>query len=393
MDETTDPMSGAQPTLKTATAAVHAGVWPGPDGGVSTPIELSTTFRQQSVGAYERYDYARAGNPTRAALEEAVATLEGAAGAYAYASGLAAIDAVVRTLSPGDEVIVGLDAYGGTWRLLTQVWQKWGLTVTAVDLTDPDALDAGWTDQTAMVLAETPTNPLLSVIDVQAVASVCHHHGGTLVVDSTFATPALLRPVEWGADVVVHSSTKYLGGHSDVVGGVAATCDEALGEQLSFLQKASGAVPGPFDCFLVLRGLRTLDVRMQRHCENALLLVDAVAGHPLVQQVHHPSLEGHPGHDAAARQMSGYGGMVSLELTDADTAVTVAESMKVFTLAESLGGVESLVEVPAAMTHASTTGTPLEVPDTVVRLSVGIEDGNDLVDDILQALNAAVQKR
>jgi cystathionine gamma-synthase len=373
------------------TRAVHTGQEPDPaSGAVVVPITLSTTFAQDSVGVHKGYEYSRSGNPTRTALEVCVASLEDAAHGLAFASGLAAEDNILRLVQPGQRILLGNDAYGGTFRLISKVWAPLGFAWTAVDLTDLDTLAADWPADTAMVWLETPTNPLLTCIDIEAVAALAHEHGALVVVDNTFATPYLQRPITLGADIVVHSATKYLGGHSDVVGGFVAVDDDELAERLRFTQNAAGAVPAPFDCYLVLRGVRTLGVRMDRHCENARAIVDLLVGHPAVERVLYPQLPDHPGHAAAAKQMRDYGGMVSFTVRGGeDAARTVAASTTVFTLAESLGAVESLIEHPGAMTHASAAGSPLEVPANLVRLSVGIEHSSDLVADLAAALDAS----
>ncbi|HCW01554.1 MAG TPA: cystathionine gamma-synthase, partial [Acidimicrobiaceae bacterium] len=364
------------------TRAVRAGQPHDPrTGGVVTPIALSTTFAQDAVGEPKfGYEYARTGNPTRHAYEECLASLEGASHGFAFASGLAAEDALLRMLEPGDQVLLGDDAYGGTFRLISKVHGAAGIRHTAVDLTNPDAIRDSWTPETRMVWLETPTNPLLTVIDIDRVADVVHELGGTVVVDNTFATPYLQRPISLGADAVVHSATKYLGGHSDVVGGFVATSDNRIADHLGFVQNAVGAVPGPFDCYLVLRGMKTLAVRMDRHCTNASTIVEVLVQHPRVSHVLYPGLEGHPGHEIAGRQMDGFGGMVSFRLAGGrEAAEKVAVSTEVFTLAESLGAVESLIEHPGVMTHASAAGSALEVPDDLIRISVGIESVEDLV--------------
>ena len=372
------------------TRAIHAGQDPDAlTGAVVTPISLATTFAQESVGVHRGYEYSRSGNPTRTALEQCVASLEDAAHGLAFASGLAAEDTVLRTLSPGGRVLLGNDAYGGTYRLIANVWAPLGMAWDAVDLTDVDALAASWPDDTTVVWLESPTNPLLSCVDIEAVAELAHERGARVVVDNTFATPYLQQPLTLGADVVVHSATKYLGGHSDVVGGFVAVNDDDLAEQLRYLQNAAGAVPAPFDCYLVLRGVKTLAVRMDRHCSNARAVVDLLVRHPAVERVYYPQLPDHPGHEAAAKQMSDFGGMVSFTVVGgAAAAKRVAAATRVFTLAESLGAVESLIEHPAAMTHASAAGSPLEVPDNLLRLSVGIESAGDLVADLADALDA-----
>jgi len=372
------------------TVAIHGGSGPDPStGAVNTPVYLSSTFRQQQVGVHQGYEYARSGNPSRASLESVVAALEGAPSGFAFASGLAAEDAVLRLLAPGDHVLLCNDAYGGTYRLATRVHGPAGLAVDSVDLLDAGSLERTWRPETRMVWVETPTNPMLRVIDLEAVASVVHARRALFVVDNTFATPWIQRPLDLGADIVVHSTTKYLGGHSDVVGGFAAVRDAELADRIRFLQNAAGAVPGPLDCYLVERVLKTLAVRMERHCDNALRVVESLCAHPAVSAVLHPSLPGHPGHDVARRQMRAYGGMVSFLAAGGEAAaVDVCARTRIFTLAESLGGVESLIEHPARMTHASVAGSPNEVPSSLVRLSVGLETADDLVADLAQALDA-----
>jgi cystathionine gamma-synthase len=372
------------------TLAVHAGQPPDPaTGAVVVPLHLASTFAQSAAGVHHGYEYSRSGNPTRAALEACVAALEGAAYASAFASGLAAEDAVLRLLSPGDHLIVGDNLYGGTYRLISQVHARTGLEYSAVALDDVGAINAAWRAGTRMVWIETPSNPYLRVADVAALADLAHSHGALVVVDNTFATPYLQRPLELGADLVVHSTTKYLGGHSDVVGGLVATDDAELAGRLAFVQNAAGAVPSPFDCFLVLRGVKTLPVRMARHCENAMRVAEALADHPAVDRVFYPGLEDDAGHATATAQMRGYGGMVSFTVRAGEpAALQVVSSTTLFTLAESLGAVESLIEHPHRMTHASVAGSPLAVDPALVRLSVGIEDGVDLVEDLQQALDA-----
>ncbi len=372
------------------TRAIHAGQAPDSvTGAVVPPISLSTTFAQDAVGRPRGYEYARSGNPTRTALETCVASLEDARHGLAFASGLAAEDAILRLVPPGKRVLIGLDAYGGTYRLITAVWAPERQTAwTAIDLTDPARLAEAWPDDTALVWMETPSNPLLTCIDIEALADVAHARSAVLVVDNTFATPYLQRPLSHGADIVVHSATKYLGGHSDVIGGVLTVDDDELAERLAYLQNAAGAVPGPFDCYLVLRGAKTLAVRMDRHCENARAVVDLLVRHPAVDRVMYPQLPDHPGHTAAAKQMLDFGGMVSFTLADGpERAIQVAERTELFTLAESLGAVESLIEHPGVMTHASVAGSPLEVPANLLRLSVGLESAPDLVADLEQALS------
>jgi cystathionine gamma-synthase len=370
------------------TRAIHTGQAPDEaSGAVVVPITLATTFAQSAVGEHKGFEYSRSGNPTRAALEACVASLEGARHGLAFASGLAAEDNVLRLVAPGQRVLLGNDAYGGTFRLISKVWAPLGVQWQAVDLTDVDALAEHWPADTKMVWLETPTNPLLTCIDVEAVAAIAHEHGALVVVDNTFATPFLQTPLAQGADIVVHSATKYLGGHSDVVGGFLALDDDELAQRLRFTQNAAGAVPAPFDCYLVLRGVKTLGVRMERHCSNARAVVDLLLGHPAVERVLYPQLPDHPGHQAAAKQMRDFGGMVSFTLRGGRAAaLEVVQHTTVFTLAESLGAVESLIEHPGQMTHASAAGSPLEVPDSLVRLSVGIESAADLVADLEQAL-------
>ena len=371
------------------TRAIHAGQAADPaTGAVVTPITLSTTFAQGEVGRHQGYEYSRSGNPTRAALEACVASLERGAHGLAFASGLAAEDNVLRLLQPGERIVLGNDAYGGTYRLISKIYGAVGYPWTAVDLTDLAGLREHWLPDTRMVWLESPTNPLLTCIDIEAVAAIAHEKGALVVVDNTFATPYLQQPLTLGADVVVHSATKYLGGHSDVVGGFVAVEDDALAERLTFTQNAAGAVPAPFDCYLVLRGLKTLAVRMDRHCTNARAVVDLLVGHPAVDRVLYPQLPDHPGHPAAARQMRDFGGMVSFTLRGGETAaLDVVRRTELFTLAESLGAVESLIEHPGRMTHASAAGSALEVPPSLVRLSVGLETATDLVADLRQALD------
>ena len=360
-------------------------------GAVVTPIVLTTTFAQDAVGEPKfGYEYSRTGNPTRHAYEQCLASLEGARHGFAFASGLAAEDALLRSLEPGDHLLIGDDAYGGTFRLIDRVLSRTGVSYAAVDLTNPNAVLAAWTPETRLVWMETPTNPLLTVFDIAAIADTTHKCGGLLVVDNTFATPYLQTPLALGADAVVHSATKYLGGHSDVVGGFVASNHEALATHLRLVQNAAGGVPSPFDCYLVLRGIKTLAVRMDRHCENAAAVVEVLKSHPRVSHVYYPGLAEHPGHEVAKQQMSAFGGMVSFSLTGGrEAAEKVAVSTEVFTLAESLGAVESLIEHPGVMTHAAAVGSPLEVPDDLIRLSVGIESVDDLVTDLEQALGTA----
>lgn len=372
-----------------STKAIHVGQDPEPTtGAVTVPVFQTSTFAQEAVGKHSGYEYARTGNPTRTALQAALASLEGAAFGVSFASGLSAEDAILRMLKPGDHIVLGNDAYGGTFRLIARVFGNIGITWSAHDLTDVAALEQNWPENTKLVWVETPTNPLLTVVDIGAVAQVVSQHPeARLVVDNTFATPYLQQPLSHGADIVVHSTTKYLGGHSDVVGGFVATNDGEVHDHLTFVQNAVGAVPAPWDCYLTLRGTKTLAVRMDRHNTNAAAVVDLLTAHPKVTSVLWPGLEGHPGHRAALKQMSGFGGMVSFLTGSRDGAMRVAEATELFTLAESLGAVESLIEHPGAMTHASAAGSPLEVPDDLVRLSVGIEDKADLLADLSQALD------
>ena len=358
-------------------------------GGVVTPIALSTTFAQDAVGQPKfGYEYARTGNPTRHAYETCLASLECAQHGFAFSSGMAAEDSLLRFLQPGDKIILGNDAYGGSFRLIDKIYCRIKISNEAIDLSDPNSIKEAWTSETKIVWLETPTNPLLNVVDIQKISNITHELGGLLIVDNTFATPYLQKPISLGADAVVHSATKYLGGHSDVVGGFVATNDEKLVEHLSFIQNAVGAVPSPFDCYLVLRGIKTLAVRMDRHCENAKAIVSLLSEHPKVKQVFYPGLESNKGHEIAKNQMTNFGGMVSFTVSGGlAMAEKVSASTKVFTLAESLGAVESLIEHPGIMTHASVAGSALEVPEDLIRISVGIESIEDLVEDLEQALS------
>ena len=373
--------------LRFETAAIHAGQ--DPDelyGSVNVPIFQTSTYAQPAVGQPKLFDYARGGNPTREAFQTALAALEGGERAFAFGSGMAAETTLLMSLRPGDHVVIPDDVYGGTYRLLNQVLDPWGLAFTTVDIADLDELRSVMRDETRIVWFETPSNPLLKVVDVEAVARIAHDADARVIVDNTFATPALQRPLELGADAVVHSVTKYIGGHSDLIGGAAVTSDPAWIESLGFLTNAIGAVPGPMDCYLGLRGLKTLALRMAKHSENAAAIAEWLAGDTRVDRVYFPGLTTHPGHEIAARQMSSFGGMVSFEVASAEEAVAVAERTELFFLAESLGGVESLIEVPGPMTHASVADSPLAVPDTLIRLSVGIEHPEDLIADLGQAL-------
>lgn len=375
-----------------ATKAIHAGFRPdAATGAVNAPIYASSTFAQDGVGGLRGgFEYARTGNPTRAALEASLAAVEEAAYGRAFSSGMAATDCALRAmLRPGDHVVMPDDAYGGTFRLIDKVFTKWGIGYTAVALADLDAVRAAITENTRLILVETPTNPLLSIADIAGIAQIATAAGVKVLVDNTFASPALQQPLLLGADIVLHSTTKYIGGHSDVVGGALLTNDEELDAAFGFLQNGAGAVPGPFDAYLTMRGLKTLVLRMQRHSDNAALIAEFLDGHPAIETVLYPGLPGHPGHDVAARQMSGFGGMISVRLRGGvQAARELCSRTEIFILAESLGGVESLIEHPGAMTHASTAGSQLEVPDDLVRLSVGIEDVADLLADLEQALSA-----
>jgi cystathionine gamma-synthase len=379
-------------TLNFETLAIHAGQEPDPvTGAVVPPIYQTSTYKQDGVGGTRGgYEYSRTRNPTRAALEECLAALENGSRAFAFASGMAAEDCLLRVLcKPGDHVLIPTDAYGGTYRLFSKVLTQWGISYDAVPQTDFEAVrDALRARQTRLVWTETPTNPLLSVIDLASLAEVAHEAGALLVVDNTFASPYLQRPLDFGADAVVHSTTKYIGGHSDVVGGAVVLRDAAYADDIAFTQNATGAVAGPFDSWLTLRGIKTLAVRMDRHCANAAKVADMLADHPAVSQVYYPGLPKHPGHAVAATQMRDFGGMVSFRVAaGAAEAVAACGRATLFTLGESLGGVESLIEHPASMTHASAAGSVLEVPDDLVRLSVGLEDADDLVEDLRQALS------
>ena len=376
--------------MRFATRAVHAGQRPDPaTGAIMTPIYQTSTYAQSAIGVHKGHEYARVSNPTRSALEGNVAALEGAEHGAAFASGLAAIEAMVKLLSEGDHVICGANVYGGTDRLFRQVLARLGLQFTFVDTRDPQRMRDAIRPRTRLVLVETPTNPLMHITDLAAAADIAHGRGAWLLVDNTFATPYFQRPLALGADAVVHSSTKYLNGHSDVVGGIVVTSNPEIIEGLRFLQKAAGAVPGPMDCWLVLRGTKTLHVRMQAHDYNGRRIAEWLEGSGRVRQTFYAGLPSHPQHGLAARQMSGYGGMISIELGDRDRAEQFCRNTRVFTLAESLGGVESLVSHPAAMTHAAVPKEQREsmgISDGLVRLSVGIEDVEDLLEDLDRAL-------
>lgn len=384
------------------TLAIHAGQEPDPaTGAVVPPIYQVSTYKQDAVGAprggggtgagrwIEGYEYSRTANPTRGALEECLAALEGGTRSLAFASGMAAEDCLLRTVCrPGDHVLIPGDAYGGTYRLIDKVFQAWGVTYRPVPVSDPAAVRNALQDRPARVVwVETPTNPLLSIADITALADIAHEAGALLVVDNTFASPYLQQPLALGADAVVHSTTKYLGGHSDVVGGALVLADADLAENIAFSQNATGAAGGPFDAWLTLRGIRTLGVRMDRHCENAQRVADMLAAHPKVAEVFYPGLASHPGHEVAAKQMRGFGGIVSFRSAGGEAeAVALCSRTRLFTLGESLGGVESLIEHPGRMTHASAAGSALEVPPDLVRLSVGIETCEDLLEDLRSAL-------
>ncbi|HYT26319.1 MAG TPA: cystathionine gamma-synthase [Actinomycetota bacterium] len=387
--------SSSYDDLDFETRAVHVGSDPDPHtGAVIPPIHQTSTFAQEGVGGHKGYEYARTGNPTRANLEALLASLEGAApgagGALCFASGMAATTTLLQTLRPGDHLVLPSDVYGGTYRVAARLFAEWGLAYSVVDMTDLDAVKQAIRAETRLVWVETPTNPLLGVVDVAAAAELAHTAGALCAVDNTFATPYLQRPLDLGADVVVHSATKYLGGHSDAVSGALVTRLAELYERCRFLQNAAGAVPGPMDCWLVQRGVKTLALRMRAHCHNAMRVAAFLAARPDVAEVRYPGLPGDPGHELAARQMAGFGGMVSFRPAGGVAAARrLVAATRVFTLAESLGGVESLIELPGEMTHASVAGTDAEVPADLVRLSVGIEHPDDLVADLRQAMAAA----
>lgn len=372
------------------TVAIHAGQKPDAlTGAVVPPIHQVSTYKQDGVGGLRGgYEYSRSGNPTRTALEENLAALEGGSRGLAFASGLAAEDCLLRTmLVPGDHIVIPDDAYGGTFRLFAKVAERWGVKWSVADTSNPDSVREALRDNTKAVWVETPSNPLLGITDIAMVADITRTAGARLVVDNTFASPYLQQPLALGADVVVHSTTKYMGGHSDVVGGALVTSDAAFGEELAFHQNAMGAIAGPFDAWLVLRGIKTLAVRMDRHSANAARIAEALVAHPKVTEVYYPGLETHPGHEVAAKQMRSFGGMVSFRVAGGEqAAVDVCNRAQLFILGESLGGVESLIEHPGRMTHASVAGSALEVPSDMVRLSVGIESVDDLLADLTQAL-------
>ena len=378
--------------LRLSTRAVHAGVVPDPlAGAVMPPIYQTSTYIQDGLGRHKGYEYARTKNPTREALERNVAALEDGRHGFAFGSGLAAVDAVVKLLSAGDHVVSGENVYGGTHRQMTHIWARLGLTFTFVDGGDLDAVAGAVTPATKLVYAESPTNPMLRLCDLAATGDIAKRAGALFVVDNTFATPCFQRPLALGADIVLHSTTKYLNGHSDMVGGLLITSRDDLAERLGFIQNSSGAVPGPLDCWLALRGIKTLPLRMRQHDANGRRIAEWLSHHPRVRSVNYPGLPSHPQHDLACRQMTGYGGMMSVELGDAAFARRVVERTRVFALAESLGGVESLIGHPATMTHASVPPElrhKMGLTDSLIRLSVGIEDVEDLVEDLDQALAA-----
>ena len=376
------------------TRAIHDGQEPDPaTGAVTVPIYQTSTFVQEAVGVHKGYDYARVANPTRTALQECLASLESAAHGIAFSSGLGATTTLMHLVDPGQRVVLIADVYGGVYRMTSQVYEPKGYQFEYVPAAQFPDLREHLDENTRMVWIESPSNPLLNIVDIRAAADAAHEVGAILVVDNTFATPYLQRPLELGADVVVHSTTKYLGGHSDTVGGFAATNDPTIAERLYFLQKSLGAVPGPFDSWLVLRGIKTLAVRMRKHCENATAIAAWLSRHPRVEQVFYPGLPTHPGHAIAARQMRDFGGMVSFLAESEEEAVALVARTRLFQLAESLGGVESLIEVPARMTHASTATAPFAAPANLVRLSVGIESAEDLLLDLENALVPAVVTR
>ncbi|MDN5825402.1 cystathionine gamma-synthase [Arthrobacter sp. AOP36-A1-22] len=382
----------SSPTSGFNTRAIHAGQAFEPrTGAVVPPVHFSTTYAQDGIGGLrDGYEYGRGTNPTRDALQEQLAAVENGTHALTFASGLAAEDSLIRALTrPGDHIVLGNDAYGGTYRLISGIFGDWGIGNTAVDMADPQALaTAIAAHRTALVWLETPSNPMMKITDIAAVARATHDAGALLVVDNTFASPYLQQPLDLGADVVVHSTTKYIGGHSDVGGGAVIVKEAGLAEKIGFLQFAAGAVNGPLDAFLTTRGLKTLGVRMDRHCHNAQVVAEWLQGRPEVEKVLYPGLAEHPGHELAARQMSGFGGMVSVQFTGGEAAARkIAESTRVFTLAESLGGIESLMNYPSEMTHASVKGTELEVPVNLLRLSCGIEDVEDLIADLDRAFS------
>ena len=380
------------PRHKLATRAVHAGQVPDPRAGaVMPPIYQTSTYIQEGLGIHKGYEYARTANPTREALERNVAAMEGATHGFAFGSGLAALDVLLKTFSPGDHVVCGETVYGGTHRLMKRVYEKFGMSFTFVDGRDPKHFAAAITPKTKMLYAETPTNPMMTLTDLRAVGDLAQAHGIVFTVDNTFATPVFQRPLEFGADVVLHSTTKYLNGHSDMIGGLLVTAREDLAEQFGFLQNASGPVPGPMDCWLALRGLKTLPLRMRKHDENGRTIAAWLAKHPEVEKIYYPGLPSHPQHELAKRQMGGFGGMISIDLGNVAKATRFVAAVELFVLAESLGGVESLIGHPASMTHASIPEDrriAMGLTDSLVRLSCGVEDADDLIADLAQAFKA-----
>ncbi|HMK26961.1 MAG TPA: cystathionine gamma-synthase [Chitinophagaceae bacterium] len=391
-NEKNTPPAGGVRNMKAATKYIHAGAEPDPStGAIMTPIYQTSTYVQEAPAKNKGYEYARSQNPTRTALEKAYAIIENGNYALAFSSGVAATDAVIKLLQPGDEVICGNDMYGGTYRLFTKVFEKFGIKFIYVDTTNADNIKKAVTDKTKLIWIETPTNPLMNITDIAAVATIAKSKNILLAVDNTFASPALQNPLDLGADIVMHSATKYLGGHSDVIQGALMMNDKDLREKLYFIQKSCGAVPGPMDCFLVLRGIKTLGIRMKAHCENGKIIANWLRNHPKVAKVYWPGFEDHPNHSIAKKQMKDFGGMISFELKNdnVDEAKRVLSSTHLFSLAESLGGVESLINHPASMTHAS---IPMEerirngLSDSLIRLSVGIEDPDDLIADLQAAI-------
>ena len=373
------------------TRAIHEGQDPDPaTGAITTPIYLTSTYVQDAVGENKGYDYSRVANPTRTALQECLASLESAEHGVAFASGLGATTTIMHLMNPGDRMVLIADVYGGVYRMTSQIYEPKGYVFDYLPAAEFDDLASHLDDRTRVVWVETPSNPLLNIVDIRKAADAAHAAGAILVVDNTFATPYLQRPLELGADIVVHSTTKYLGGHSDVIGGFAATNDPTIAERLMFLQKSLGAVPGPLDCWLVLRGIKTLAVRMRQHCQNAHALSGFLDRHPRVEQVFYPGLPRHPGHSIAAKQMSDFGGMISFLLGSEEEATEYVASTRLFKLAESLGGVESLIELPARMTHASTADAPFAAPPNLIRLSVGLESADDLLEDLEAAFAKVV---
>lgn len=384
-----------EPTHRIETRAIHAGQRPDEEtGALMTPIHANSTYVQDAPGEHRGYEYSRTGNPTRTDLEENIASLEGGEFGRAFSSGMGAINTVLNLLESGDHVVTGADVYGGTHRIFTQVYEQYDIEFSFVDMTDLDEIESAFRERTELLWLETPTNPLMSIVDIEGASEIAHAHDALCAIDNTFATPYLQRPLELGADVVCHSLTKYLGGHSDVVAGALVTDSEELDERFGFYQNAVGATPGPFDCFLVLRGTKTLPVRMDRHCENARRIAGWLDDHPDIDRVFYPGLESHPGHEIAAAQMDDFGGMLSFELDGSlEQASTLVSETEIFTLAESLGGVESLIEQPAPMTHAA---IPREeridagLTDSLIRVSVGIENSKDQIADLENAIATAI---